>query len=554
MLTGAQSEELHQLLMRATDLYQQGLYSEVLSVLSDRIDIGQNSSVFYHIAAAASYSIRQYELAEDYWKKALLITPDFAPACCHLGDIYLTQKKFSIAVQFYLKAIELAPGMAEAYFGYGNYLAESRNYVEALKSFHQAIDLRPDYAAAYCNMGNVLMALNFCSEAKAAYLKAYDLNPQDVSPLESLVALCARLNEVNEAEHYAAEVLALQSDPSRTRFNLGLLKLKNGDFSGGWPLYESRFDPGIERDDVRVVAHKLPFPMWKGERLSGKKLVIWCEQGFGDVIQFSRYVRLLKEQGASCITFVCKKPLERLMRSLDGLDQVLCFENYTVVPPHDYWVFAMSISLHLNTTLETIPACNGCFLIPPVGSDSIFSKITKKALKVGVVWHGSLRELNDQRSIASIAELKLWWSIPDIIFISFQHSPQGARRLLDKIPFDQPMIDAGGQIGDFMEVAQYLTQIDLLITVDTAIAHLAGTIGLPVWVMTQFYADWRWLLNREDSPWYPSMKLFRQSQFGSWDEVVQRIGRELEILSVRHSAQKKGGNNPAHIRQTHSSN
>jgi hypothetical protein len=268
------------------------------------------------------------------------------------------------------------------------------------------------------------------------------------------------------------------------------------------------------------------FSQWQGESIIGKSLLIWCEQGLGDEIQFCRYVSVLKSQGAGHITWVCKNSLKALLETLDAVDCVLT-PDAVIIAPHDYWTFALSIPLHCNTTLDNIPA-NVPYLyanseqVKIIASDLI--PITN--LKVGICWKGNSSHKNDINRSPGITAFKSLFEMPGIKFFTLQ--PDTREEFI--CAAGSSAVDIGHEIdqSSFNEAAALIMNLDLVISCDTSICHLAGALGKPVWVVLPFRPDWRWLKDREDSPWYPNTRLFRQSQRGNWNEVFQRVENRLK--------------------------
>jgi hypothetical protein len=257
------------------------------------------------------------------------------------------------------------------------------------------------------------------------------------------------------------------------------------------------------------------------------------EQGFGDNIQFVRYLALLKYQGASRVHFYCKEPLLRLLRSASGTDEVFDVSLPPKLVGYDYWTLLMSIPLHVGTTLESIPS-EIPYLAAPENASYLAGQ--QNCLRIGLVWRGSRSHPNDRnRSLPSLSTLAPLWSVPNIEFVSLQKGV--GEDEASPPPIGQPLYHVGSEIGDFADAADAIDQLDLLICVDTAFAHLAGALGKPCWILLPYDGcDWRWLTERSDSPWYPgNVRLFRQPAPGAWDIVVNEVVEALseQLRSVR---------------------
>ena len=378
---------------------------------------------------------------------------------------------------------------SEALKNQGNIHLNNGKLEDAAECYRQAIALNPRYAEAYSNLGYVFQAQGNLDEAVMLYHKAIELNP-NLLPAHQ---------------------------------NLGLLLLSLGRYVEAWPHYEHRFDPRTKTRLCEIP--KLPFPQWRGESLIGKSLVIWPEQGFGDYIQFSRYAPLLRECGVSHLTFVCTQPLKALLETVAGVDAVIT--ELLPATPYDYWSFPSSLPLHFGTTVDTIPGTLPYLHALQERVDRWHDRLPMGRLRVGLVWKGNADHTNDaNRSLPDLSTLTPLWSIPGITFVSLQKG-QGEEEAKEP-PTDQPISPLGSDIGDFADTAAIVALLDMVICVDTSIAHLAGALGKPCWVLLPHVGtDWRWLQEREDSPWYTSVRLFRQKEPGDWSQPVERIRQEL---------------------------
>jgi tetratricopeptide (TPR) repeat protein len=446
------------------------------------------------------------------------------------GHALEAQGKLDEAMQCYREAIRLAPNPARGHLNRGNVLLLQGNLDGALDAFRTALDHQPDYAGAYYNLGNALLGVKQFDEAIQNYRHALEINPDYAEVHCSLgVALkeCGDLDSAATCFHRA-----LQIEPSlvESHLNLGSLLLSQGRYAEGWIEYEARYDPGYS--GRQSIPPNLPYQQWQGQSLSGKSIVVWPEQGFGDEIQFARYIPLLKAQGATRITLICKPALKSLLESLQGIDTIITQPSLLAsMPIHDYWTFSLSLPLHFATTIETIPA-----KLPYLGVSSASLKrwqqrLPEKGLKVGLVWKGSALHSNDvNRSLPDLSILAPLWSVPGVSFISLQKG-QGEEQATTP-PTGQPIFHLGSDITDFADTAAIVAQLDLVICIDTAIAHLAGALNKACWVLLPASGtDWRWLRERSDSPWYPGVvRLFRQKNDGDWAAPVDDVANNLAFL------------------------
>jgi hypothetical protein len=323
----------------------------------------------------------------------------------------------------------------------------------------------------------------------------------------------------------------MNPDLVEAHLNLGSLLLSQGRYLEAWPEYEARYDPNYS--GRQSIPPNLPFPHWQGESLDGKSIVIWPEQGFGDEIQFARYFPMLKARNVSRLTLVCKPPLKTLLENVDGVDAVVPFSEVASLPYHDYWAFPMSLPQHFSTTVETIPSRLPYLSAPSERLSQWRKRLPTGGLKVGLVWKGNAAP-NPHRSLPGISTLAPLWSVPGVTFVSLQKGPGEDEAV--RSPTGQPILHLGSDILDFADTAAIVVQLDLVICIDTAIAHLVGALNKPCWVLLPAIGiDWRWLHDRTDSPWYPRvMRLFRQTKPTDWSPTIGEVAQALKTWVNEH--------------------
>lgn len=367
-----------------------------------------------------------------------------------------------------------------------------------------------------------LQRLERNDEAEAQFRAALRQAPDDETLLSNLGVLLHEQGRDDEAERCFRAALASAPAHATSRANLGQLLLAQGRFAEGWPFNEARVELMPGADDGPLMPPGLP--QWQGESLHGKTLLVMPEQGLGDEIQFCRYLRWLKSLGPKQLILVCRSALLPLLQALDGPDRVIALPQLAgVLPEADAWVWLLSLPGLAGTTPATIPAD-----VPYLRADP--QRVARLALpgdsgrcRVGLVWHGNPRHDNDaERSLPGPQTLAPLWQVPGVDFFSLQLPAD------DAWPADLPCTDLAPRIGDFADTAALLASLDLLITVDTSAAHLAGALGRPCWLLLPAWkTDWRWLRGRDDTPWYPSLRLFRQPARGDWATPVARIAAAL---------------------------
>ncbi|RZF23698.1 tetratricopeptide repeat protein, partial [Paraburkholderia sp. UYCP14C] len=410
----------------------------------------------------------------------------------------------------------------------GQVLCETGQLIEAQAALRHALLLKPDHAEGHNNFGILLGKTGRHAHAEAAFKNALALNANYPAAHNNLGNLLAGLGRFAEAKPCFVRALELKPDYVDARFNLSLLLLATGRYAEAWPNYEARYSPNMS--DRKMVVPGFSYPQWQGEPLAGKSLVLLPEQGFGDCIQFTRYIPLLKGCGPSRISVVCDPVLGALLETVDGVDDVITDSGS--VPEHDYWTFPLSLPMHFGTTVDTIPGSLPYVHAAPARLEYWRNELPAEGLRIGLVWKGRGTHGNDRnRSLRDISDLAPLWSVPGLTFVSLQHGQGDESR---QASAGQPLVELGGKIKDFADTAAIVAQLDLTICVDTAIAHVAGALGKPCWVLLPaFGCDWRWLQDRTDSPWYPgAVSLFRQSRFGDWRETIEDVATALRIWAA----------------------
>ena len=433
------------------------------------------------------------------------------------------------AEQNYRQALALAPDDVVALANLGLLLASAQRLEEAERLQRAALALLPHNAKLHANLANLLAELGRDAQSEHHHQRSLQLDPLAAISWSNLGVFLATRGHEARAEACLRRALDLQRDHARARYNLAYLLLRQGRLREGWRQHEARYAPNLPAPGSLPPA--LPFPQWRGQDLAGKSLLIWPEQGLGDEIQFCRYAPLLKARGATTVTWVCREPLRRLLGTLAGVDQVLSVERAQAgVAMHDYWSFALSLPLHCNTLPGRVPAT-----IPYLHPSATRQRLPEQhGLRVGLVWRGNPHNPCDaDRSLPALSTLRPLWSIDGVSFVSLQKGAGTAEAAA--APAEMPLLEMGSRLCDFADSASLLAQLDLLISVDTAVAHLAGAMGKPCWLLLPAYMpDWRWLSEGEQSPWYPcSHRLFRQPRRGDWTSVVERLVGALAELAQR---------------------
>jgi len=436
--------------------------------------------------ALAHHQAGRLAEAEAIYRQILTVQPQHADALHLMGVIAHQAGRNDVALDLIRHAIALAPNFSAAYDNLGTVLREQGRVDEAIIAHRHATTLAPSDPETHYNLGNALKAKGQMDEAVASYRKAIFLDPHN----------------------------------PKTHYNLALTLLLQGHFSEGWEEYEWRW----KWNDFPSPRRNFVQPQWDGDRLEERTVLLHAEQGFGDAILFIRYLPLVLKQGGK-VVIECHPELQRLFQGM--VPDVPVIARGRTLPPFDTHCPLLSLPRIFATDLTNIPNH-----IPYLRADAVASDLLRERLadhsapfNVGLVWAGNPSHTNDRNRSLRIASLTPLAEVPGVRFFSLQKGDAATEA--GTPPAGMELIDMAGQLNDFADTAAIIANLDLVITADTAVAHLAGAIGRPVWVLLPFVPDWRWMLEREDSQWYPTMRLFRQPAIADWDSVIRRAAAEL---------------------------
>lgn len=456
--------------------------------------------------------------AIEHYRDTIATDPGHIEAHCNLGASHEQRGEDIPALECYQHALHLAPHRPELHYNVANVLKRLGRRITAEQHYRRALALKPDFAVAYNNLGNVLEDSGQAVEALECYRRAVSLKPDYAEALCNLATAFRDRGDLDEAMLYYQKAQAVDGDYPRACLGIALLQLLTGDFAHGWEAYESRWRVGSH--PPRIFRQ----PLWNGESLGGRRILFHAEQGLGDTIHFVRYASLVRQRGGRVI-LECQPGLARLLRYACGVDEVIVAGD--PLPPFDTHLPLLSLPRVLQTTLDNIPADVPYVNLPAKTSAdvSVLLRAGNGNRRIGIVWAGSESNPNDRNRSCPPTYFKTVAEQRGIVLYSLQKGPRGLPH--SDVP-DLPVTDLSSLLVDFYDTAMVIRHLDLIITVDTAVAHLAGALGRPVWVLLPFAPDWRWLLNREDSPWYPSMRLFRQTSPGDWASVFSRITEAIK--------------------------
>ncbi len=459
--------------------------------------------------------------AEKCYRRGLHLKPDDTQTLYTLGNVLRQQAKWSEAENCYRNVAQRNPENLDIQIQLGFVLVRQQKFDEAIEVFQRVLELRPDYHEVHNNLSYVYERQGRLEQAVSAARRAITINPQYAEGHNNLGTALKSLRRLEEACDCFRKALELQPQFPLAEFNLGTAKLLQGDFAGGWTGYDRRSETlGQPQTDYGK-------PRWDGSPLQGRSILLHAEQGFGDTFQFMRYAPLVKQHAGRVIVH-CQKPLTRLLSRCPGIDQLIVEGDD--LPEFDVHAPLLSLPRILKTTSQSIPAD-----LPYIFADPQLVERWKQelaavdGLKVGICWQGNPEFRQDGDRSIRLKHFTPLAGIAGVSLISLQKG-DGVDQLQEvagQLPVKKLGDDFDESSGAFMDTAAVMMKLDLVVTSDTAIPHLAGALGVPVWVALSYLPEWRWMLDRSDSPWYPSMRLFRQTVRGDWDRVFKKIAEQL---------------------------
>lgn len=456
------------------------------------------------------------------YERALAADRNWADAYLNYGNLLQKQGKRSEASSMYEGALAINPRFAVAHMNLGHLLESAGRFPEAVASYTKALKIQPNYPAALMNLGNAYLAQGKVHEAIDQHRRALALRPDYPEAHMNLGGALQSAGKLEEAVASHDKALALRADYALAHLNRGVALLLAGNYAAGWPEHEWRW-----RTISFTSSHRnFVQPQWIGEPLLGKRILLHSEQGLGDCIQFLRYVPMVHAAGGRVVLEV-PPSLRGLAAQLPGVEVLLTFGE--PLQAFDLHCPLMSLPLAFRTEVPTIPNNVPYLLVPAEAQEKAKSfPWPSQGLRVGLVWAGNRLHKRDRfRSLPEEA-LRPLLSVSSVHFFSLQLGEQDAtsRMGITSLPLNANMTDT----------AAYVAELDLVIAVDTSIAHLTGALGKPIWVLLSTETDWRWLTGREDSPWYPTARLFRQRQLNDWGHVIQNVSSSLSTLAATASS------------------
>jgi tetratricopeptide (TPR) repeat protein len=485
------------------------------------IRINPNVAEFHINLGAVHLAQSELDQAGACFARALELRPDYAEAHNNLGAVFQQQRQLDEAAACYRRALELRPNYAEAHFNLGNALHEQKRSGEAVACFRRALEIRPDHAPTHNNLGLAFQSLQNVEEALTCFRRALEIRPDYAEAFNNLGLALHEEGKFQDATDCYRRALEFKPAYSEVHYNQSLLQLLLGDFEHGWSEYEWRWQ--TKQIHAR---HNFPQPIWDGQPLPGRTILLHAEQGYGDTLQFIRYATLVKQRGGT-VVIECQPELLALLKSAHGIDRLV--SRGESLPEFDVHAPLLSLPAILQTRLDSIP-CDVPYLVADPARSRVWRDelLRQDALRVGIAWQGNPKNVRDRARSIPLSDFEQIAGVSGVQLYSLQVGP--GREQIESWSGPGIVIDLADRLTDFAETAAAMSNLDLVITCDSACAHLAGAMGRSVWIALPTAPDWRWLLGRDDSPWYPTARLFRQQRRGDWSEVFRRIGGHLREL------------------------
>jgi tetratricopeptide (TPR) repeat protein len=502
-------------------LREKGSFEEAVSCFQKAIHLNPDNANAYHNLGNTLDDLGKVEGSIRCYQKALQINPSNVIHYKCLGNALRETGQLDESLEILSQALDRFPDDPEAYFNLGAALKAKGRLDEAVECYRKAIDLNPYLPQAFYNLGNVFKEKGQIEEAVEQFQKALELDPNFAETYNNLGMIYKETGELGKALLMFQKAWEVKPGFAEAKWNMGLACLLGGNFLEGWEGYEWRWEKG----DYKKYKRPFSKPLWNGEDISRKTILLHAEQGYGDTLQFIRYVPLVAERSGR-VWVECPRDLVNLLGDLVGGKQVITRGD--PLPEFDFHCPLMTLPKVFGTTLDSIPSKNPYLKADPDLKRSWQERINSDPLnfKIGLVWSGNPEHLNDRNRSCSFETLSPLFQIQKVQIFSLQKG-EGSEEA-KHCAGNWGLVDFTDRIHNFSDTAALIENLDLVISVDTAVAHLAGALGKRVWLLLPFSPDWRWLLGRDDSPWYPTMGLYRQTEPGNWREVIQRVVADLK--------------------------
>ncbi|MEH6502452.1 MAG: tetratricopeptide repeat protein [Cycloclasticus sp.] len=479
-----------------------------------------NPTGIYNVGVSLS-KLGRSEDAIKHYKQAIKLNPGYEDALYHLGVAYMALKDTKNAIKSYKKCLSINKNNPGVLFSYANALRAIEHWGAAIKNYRLAIAIDENYDAAYVNLAVALNAINRGEEAYSYAKKALEINPRRKEAFLNIGNYFLNKCELDKALEYYYKATDIDAHYVGALWNESIIHLLKGDFLKGWALYKCR----MEKEEFETVKARISGKTWAGESLKGKCVLLHHEQGMGDTFQFIRYAKQVADLGAK-VLIDCPPGIAKLMESAAGVSKA--YSKVEDFPAYDYNCPLLDLPAIFKSNVETIP--NDIPYLSVKGDLSNWLELDKNRINIGVVWAGNPMHAKDTIRSCDFKLIEGLFGVnKKAMFYSLQVGER-AEDLQFTAELGRNIEDLSELLTNFSVTASVIDRLDLVITVDTSVAHLAGALGMPVWTLLQFSPDWRWMLDRNDSPWYPTMRLFRQPKNGDWASVFKEVKKELRSI------------------------
>ncbi|MBF0225271.1 MAG: tetratricopeptide repeat protein [Desulfobacterales bacterium] len=509
----------------AASLHISGELDKAELIYKKIINFDANSKEAFHLLGLLMYQKSEYIVSENLIRNAISLDSNVPAFYSDLGNSLKMQGRQIEAIECYKKALKLDQNCLEGHYNYANELMALNKSDEAISHYKLAIAQNPNIPEIHYNLGIAFAKKEQYYEASQSYKNAINLKPDYYDAYFNLAHIADSMGELDEAIKFYKKAIDAKPYAPEAHFDMSLTLLRLGDYKNGWNEYEWRL---LKKDKIKTFTNKI---LWRGEPLLGKKLLIQHEQGIGDSIQFIRYAELAKNRGGYII-FETKPSLFRLFKNVKGIDELVECGNHNI--DFDFYIPILNLPKAFLTTWETVPA-EVPYIYPEekLVNQWLQKFQSIKGFKIGICWQGNPKNTSDSKRSVPLKYFNSLFGIENTNFISLQK--QYGNDQLSYFKAEKALIDFSNELdentGAFIDTAAVMKNLDLVITVDTAIAHLAGAIGVPVFlVLTHPPTEWRWGYDADVVPWYPTMFVFRQKQSGDWGELFYRIKESLKIF------------------------
>jgi tetratricopeptide (TPR) repeat protein len=500
-----------------------GRVDAAVAALRRAVELRPDAEVLHFNLGNALKAGGQREEARACYRRAIELKPGFVEALCNLAAMLQEDDELQEALFTCQTILACEESNAHCYAILGNVFNSMGRLEDAANCYRQAIVVRPELVEAWTSLGAVLVDQGKLEEGASCCRRALEIRPNDPIAYNNLGKACEENGDLQDAFDCYCRAIELDPNYANGHLNRSEVLLLTGDFERGWPEYEWRWKT------KQIPAPEHAAPKWEGEPLAGRTILLQGEQGLGDTIQFVRYAPVIKRLGAKVVV-ECQRPLVKLLASCQGIDQLVAQGDD--LPRFDVHAPLLSLPRIVKTTLDSIPA-----EAPYLSADPRLVEEWRKKLsgvggfRIGINWHGRTGHGEHLRRDVPPEFFAVVAQMPGVRLVSLQKGATAEE--LAAVGGGQAVFDPGEDFdrasGSFMDTAAIMKNVDLVITSDTSVPHLAGALGVPVWLLLPALPDWRWLLGRSDSPWYPTMRLFRQERRGDWGSVFAELQAALRI-------------------------